>query len=222
MRDEMANLAWAIERTVESPIEQPAQRYEARGRRAASSGDLLSDALPRYLLSTQVPPNWIPLLPVQVPNPLQPNTPGQILSRLKRGAVLQPDGTTQGPRRARRGAAVDRRTVCSTTRRCRARARASRASAGWRAGPTARRGCGRRSATRSDRAKARALEVRSAHRAERCNAELSSTHARFVHLVCFGRVSSPPANGTLPGRTHGHALDTAVVCCPLASADRSA
>ena len=30
MRDEMANLAWAIERTVESPIEQPAQRYEAR------------------------------------------------------------------------------------------------------------------------------------------------------------------------------------------------
>jgi hypothetical protein len=93
MRDEMANLAWAIERTVESPIEQPAQRYEAVDA-APVSDDLLSGALPRYLLSTRVPANWIPLLPVQVPNPLQPpNTPGQILSRLKRGAVLQPDGS---------------------------------------------------------------------------------------------------------------------------------
>src|SRR5262249_43275230 len=93
MRDEMANLAWAIERTVESPIEQPAQRYEAADA-APPSDDVLAGGLPRYLLSTRVPPNWIPLLPVQVPNPLQPpNTPGQILSRLKRGAVLQPDGS---------------------------------------------------------------------------------------------------------------------------------
>jgi hypothetical protein len=94
MRDEMANLAWAIERTVESPIEQAAQRYEAPD---AAPVDLPADpavaGLPRYLLSTQVPPNWIPLLPVQVANPLFPNTPGQILSRLKRGAVLQPDGS---------------------------------------------------------------------------------------------------------------------------------
>src|SRR5262249_46725759 len=29
MRDELANLAWAIERTIESPIEQPALRYES-------------------------------------------------------------------------------------------------------------------------------------------------------------------------------------------------
>jgi hypothetical protein len=94
MRDEMANLAWAIERTVESPIEQPAQRYEAPD---AAPVDTPTDpavaGLPRYLLSTQVPRNWVPLLPVQVPNPLFPNTPGQILSRLKRGAVLQPDGS---------------------------------------------------------------------------------------------------------------------------------
>ena len=97
MRDEMANLAWAIERTVESPIEQPAQRYEAPDAGARRTDRRSGGAqLPRYLLSSQVPPNWIPLLPVQVPNPLQsPNTPGQILSRLKRGAVLQPDGTTK-------------------------------------------------------------------------------------------------------------------------------
>ena len=94
MRDEMANVAWAIERTVESPIEQAAIRYEAAD---AAPVDLPVDPatahLPRYLLSTQVPPNWIPLLPVQIPNPAFPATAGQILSRLKRGAVLQPDGS---------------------------------------------------------------------------------------------------------------------------------
>ena len=94
MRDEMANLAWAIERTVESPIEQPAQRYEAPDAVPVIPAiDPAVADLPRYLLSTQVPPNWIPLLPMQIPNPAFPNTPGQILSRLKRGAVLQPDGT---------------------------------------------------------------------------------------------------------------------------------
>jgi hypothetical protein len=93
MRDEMANLAWAIERTVESPIEQPAQRYDAR-ESVTTFPDSTSTRLPRYLLASEVPRNWIPLLPVQVPNPLQPNTPGQILSRLKRAAMLQPDGTT--------------------------------------------------------------------------------------------------------------------------------
>ena len=94
MRDEMANLAWAIERTVESPIEQPAQRYEAPDARPAETASAPSNSeLPRYRLSSEVPPNWIPLLPVQLQNPLQPSSPGQILSRLKRGAVLQPDGT---------------------------------------------------------------------------------------------------------------------------------
>jgi len=92
VRDEMANLAWAIERTVENPIEQPFQRYEARDSSSPPT-DLALANVPRYLLSSQVPRNWIPLLPVQVPNPRQPNTPGQFLSRLKRGAVLQPDGT---------------------------------------------------------------------------------------------------------------------------------
>jgi hypothetical protein len=93
MRDEMANMAWAIERTVESPIEQPAQRYDLR-EPPPPTADSIGTDLPRYLLASAVPRNWIPLLPVQVPNPLQPNTPGQILSRLKRAAMLQADGTT--------------------------------------------------------------------------------------------------------------------------------
>jgi hypothetical protein len=54
----------------------------------------ISADTPQYLLASQVPRNWIPLLPVQVPNPLQPNAPGQFLSRLKRGAMLQADGST--------------------------------------------------------------------------------------------------------------------------------
>ena len=93
MRDEMANLAWAIERVVESPIEQPVQRYDLR-ELSSSSSDSIDADLPRYLLASEVPRNWIPLVPVQVPNPLQPNTPGQVLSRLKRAAMLQANGTT--------------------------------------------------------------------------------------------------------------------------------
>ena len=94
MRDETANLAWAIERAVENPIGQAAQRYEAPDSAPSPPpADLKGTQLPRYLLSSLVPPNWIPLLPVQLPNPSQPNTAGQILSRLKRGAVLQADGT---------------------------------------------------------------------------------------------------------------------------------
>ena len=93
MRDEMANLAWAIERTIESPIGQPTPRYEAVD--AAPATPAPTSPLPRYLLASEVPPNWIPLLPVQVANPLQPNQPGQILTRLRRGSVLQPNGKTK-------------------------------------------------------------------------------------------------------------------------------
>jgi hypothetical protein len=107
LRDETANVAWAIERTVESAIEQPARRYEIAD---APPGDVPpGDAppavtpppaapdpdagLPRYLLSTTVPPNWIPLLPVRLPNLEALNPAGQFLSRLQVGAVLQPDGS---------------------------------------------------------------------------------------------------------------------------------
>lgn len=94
MRDEMANLAWAIERTVESPIEQAANRYESADSAAAEPASSVTD-LPRYLLSSTVPPNWIPFLPVQLPNPAVPSqaTFGKTISRLQKGAVLQPDGS---------------------------------------------------------------------------------------------------------------------------------
>lgn len=120
MRDEMANMAWAIERRIESGLEQPVPRPESASVAASMGGPgpnpgggpggapgvpgtppgggtgpapgtssaPSADAPPRYLLSTTVPAHWIPLLPVQVTT-----APGKIESRLRRGAVLQPDGS---------------------------------------------------------------------------------------------------------------------------------
>lgn len=87
MRDETANLAWAIERSIESPIERPARRYDAADA-APEGADPVEGDLPRYVLSSRVPPNWIPLLPVQIRD-----AAGRTTVRLRRGAVLQPDGS---------------------------------------------------------------------------------------------------------------------------------
>jgi hypothetical protein len=86
MRDEMANLAWAIERSTESPVEQAVQRIEADAASAPPPASV--DASLRYVLSSTVPANWIPLLPVQLAG-----EGGKIVQRLRRGAVLQPDGS---------------------------------------------------------------------------------------------------------------------------------
>ncbi len=91
MRDEMANVAWAIERRIETPIETVIPRTEDP--RPAATGDTgeptgAANAPPRYLLASTVPAHWIPLLPVQIPL-----GSGAGESRLRRGAVLQPDGS---------------------------------------------------------------------------------------------------------------------------------
>jgi hypothetical protein len=93
MRDEMANIAWAMERSLESPVEQPVLRTDTTppaDSAADTGGAAPGDALPRYLLSTTVPRHWIPLLPVQLHEPLD-----KVVSRLKRGAVLRPDGSQE-------------------------------------------------------------------------------------------------------------------------------
>jgi hypothetical protein len=86
MRDEMASMAWAIERSIESPMECPFAYAVAAPIRdddvAPAAG-----APPRYLLSSTVPANWIPLLPVQQ------RVGGKVIQRLRLGAVLQPDGS---------------------------------------------------------------------------------------------------------------------------------
>jgi hypothetical protein len=92
MRDEMANLAWGIERTIEGGSEIPvalANGPAATDATASSATPPAAGAPPRYLLSTTVPANWIPLLPVEL------GDGGTLVSRLKRGAVLQPNGTSK-------------------------------------------------------------------------------------------------------------------------------
>lgn len=96
MRDEMANVAWAIERSLESPLEQSIPRTDTTPREDSASdtgGPAPSDVkLPRYLLSTTVPSYWIPLLPVQV---REPPPSDKVVQRLRRGAMLQPDGSNE-------------------------------------------------------------------------------------------------------------------------------
>jgi hypothetical protein len=110
VRDEMANMAWAIERSTEGPLGQPLNRGDQLAAETAANASAASpvddstgtspdspsaDALPRYRLSTPVPANWIPFLPVELAGPL-----GSVISRLKRGAILQLDGSQPKPQTA--------------------------------------------------------------------------------------------------------------------------
>ena len=86
MRDEMASMAWAIERSIESPMERPFA-YAAVAPVPDGGAATAAGAPPRYLLSSTVPANWIPLLPVQH------QVGSKFIRRLRRGAMLQPDGS---------------------------------------------------------------------------------------------------------------------------------
>jgi hypothetical protein len=85
MHDEMANVAWATERIIEGATEAPVNPTNALPATEVTS----RSTTPRYLLSSAVPDNWVPLLPVQLADH------GKLISRLTRGAVLQPDGTNK-------------------------------------------------------------------------------------------------------------------------------
>jgi len=89
MRDEMANLAWAIERSVEGPLEAAVTRLpgDADAPPEGAPGELSGKGL-RYRLASRVPDNWVPLLPAQLKDEKD-----RVVSRLVRGAVLQPDGS---------------------------------------------------------------------------------------------------------------------------------
>lgn len=80
LRDEMANLAWAVERTVEGTAGGRIDRTTTarEGATVVRTGD--GDGL-RYRLSTTVPANWLPLVPVRT-DPAEPDV------RLRRGRVL--------------------------------------------------------------------------------------------------------------------------------------
>jgi hypothetical protein len=87
-RDEMANLAWAIEHTVQGISGEPLDRdLEAHGlafqQRIAFDGAVDSPQLV-YRLQTPVPANWTPLLPVR-DTPL--NFADPLTIRLARGGM---------------------------------------------------------------------------------------------------------------------------------------
>jgi hypothetical protein len=91
LRDEMANLAWGVERVIESAAGQPLNRFESdqeqeqRRKDALPSPPLSSADALRYRLATETPSYWVPLLPVLTKEGL----------RLRRGAVLRTNGQMQ-------------------------------------------------------------------------------------------------------------------------------
>ena len=81
LRDEMANMAWGVERVIESATERPLNRFEQQTY-AGTPPAAQTESKLTYQLATSVPDNWIPLLPVQ--------SDGEL--RLRRGKVLKGDG----------------------------------------------------------------------------------------------------------------------------------
>jgi hypothetical protein len=82
LRDEMANMAWGVERIIESATEQPLNRFEQQRELTPSPPERSDQNKLIYKLVTKVPDNWVPLLPVQSSEGL----------RLRRGKVLKVDG----------------------------------------------------------------------------------------------------------------------------------
>jgi hypothetical protein len=81
LRDEMANMAWGVERVIESASEQPLNRFEQQ-RVAALPPPPEAKPTPIYKLATEVPDYWVPLVPVKRSAGL----------RLKRAKVLRLSG----------------------------------------------------------------------------------------------------------------------------------
>jgi hypothetical protein len=83
LRDEMANMAWGVERIVESATEEPLNRNETERQALSPPPPPRTDNKLTYKLATEVPGNWVPLLPVKTTTGL----------RLQRGKVLKIDGS---------------------------------------------------------------------------------------------------------------------------------
>lgn len=90
LRDEMANLAWAVERIVEGADGRPLNRsleYSTRGS-AAPPPAVPSPADLVYVVQTAVPEHWIPLVPVR--DPANPTPTAAVV--LQRGSLLTQAG----------------------------------------------------------------------------------------------------------------------------------
>ncbi len=77
LRDEMANLAWGVERSIEGGL--------GTSLSLTNAAPPPPDPAPHYVVETTVPNNWVPLMPVQV------DANGTV--QLKLGSTLQLDGS---------------------------------------------------------------------------------------------------------------------------------
>jgi hypothetical protein len=92
IRDEMANMAWAVERIVQGPSGRPVDRFEEfqeKQQRQPPPAPAPGDNPPvTYRLASTVPDHWIPLVPVRIGD-------DQRAIAFQRGAMLDP-GTDEG------------------------------------------------------------------------------------------------------------------------------
>ncbi len=95
LRDEMANMAWAVERLVPSRLGTGIDGYAVAAREAGKVTPppplALTPAPVRYVLGTDVPYNWIPFIPVHVPG-------SNRSVQLRRARMPEVPGTTRAPR----------------------------------------------------------------------------------------------------------------------------
>jgi hypothetical protein len=87
IRDEMANMAWAIERTVPGADGRPVDRFEAyqeKRRTEPPPEPIPEDAAVEYRLASTIPDHWIPLVPVHTGEDRR-------AIALQRGAMIDPE-----------------------------------------------------------------------------------------------------------------------------------
>lgn len=92
LRDQMANMAWAVERTVQGRSGDPRARDAERKPRPDPWPEDLTPEERVYRLQTTLPENWIPLIPVAEPQVGQVSLRKAALIR----TVIEDDGT-RGP-----------------------------------------------------------------------------------------------------------------------------
>ncbi|GIJ58476.1 IPT/TIG domain-containing protein [Virgisporangium aurantiacum] len=92
VRDELANMAWAIENTVESRTGRPLDRYQDEAERRTAAASTGPTGARRYVLQSPVPRNWIPLLPKF----LRDNA-GAVTQRLLARGAMRAGNTTIPP-----------------------------------------------------------------------------------------------------------------------------
>lgn len=91
LRDEAANMAWAVERVVESATGRPHDRAEAWHRSREASPPVTPGSAFRYRLSTDPPDHWLPLFPTRI----EGDAPAVHFLRggAPTGRILEPDRT---------------------------------------------------------------------------------------------------------------------------------